>query len=138
MLPKVKKNIINNNNLQAQHSQKLAFHAFNVCTLWERIRKVKDSQKHMCLDKKCTQTNTFQFHSLKGTLHSLRLTHFFGSLIVYIKPYTERLQCFSHPCNYLSFDHLGWDHQTLIESLSGLVRWNYTNCSSCQSSFDSN
>ena len=39
------------NSLQAKHSQKLPFGAFNICTFWGRISKVTDSQKQIYLNK---------------------------------------------------------------------------------------
>ena len=48
MLPKLKKQIKKRfNNLQAQHSEKLSFHAFNICIFLDRANKVEDSLKYI-------------------------------------------------------------------------------------------
>ena len=62
------------------------------------------------------QTNIFYLPLLKGTLLSLRPTHFFDSVIFMLNQYL------AHPKNYLDFTNFFCeDHEALIGSISGLV-----------------
>ena len=132
-IPKAKKKVINITIYRHRIPPKLSFHTFNN---WERFKSDRLSETY--LEKK-SHTNIFQLQSLNllyfsapATLRSLRPTHFFEDLISLCQTIYWR------PPVFYSAMQLLEDHEKLIESFLGLVRWRHINCSWCQSFSGSN
>ena len=71
--------------LQAHHSPKLSFHAFNICTFCDRVSKVRESQKHIVCDKIVFKPDAILLPvpvTENNFAFWLDQTHFFGSVIV--------------------------------------------------------